>query len=563
MAGKSLIPVFGLSFIFSFLLGAADAPPLPRDLSAGQYQAGEDGDSGEDWLLYGRNYKAWRYSPLTRITKENVKDLKPVWTLETGLYDAFQSSPVVARGVMYFTTPWNHVFAVNAATGEKYWRYVHPLPHDMFLCCGAVNRGVGIGSGKVVFASLDAVLVALDAKTGKPAWKTVMADYRQGYSATLAPQIIGNKIIVGISGGDFGIRGFIDAYDINTGKRIWRFWTVPGPGEPGNETWQGDSWKTGGGGASMTCTYDVETNTIYAGTDSPAPVLAGGARKGNNLYADCIVALNADNGRLKWFYQTIPHDVWDLGNVLEPVIDDITVDGISFKAVMFASKNGYFYVLDRVSGKFIYSVPFSYFINWGTMGADGRAIMDESKYPVEDKWIEVFPGAAGGKEWVPAAYDPRMKRMFIPCIENGHRHKLMDQEFKPGLSHRGGVSQPIPNSAYGHITAIDVEKKKAAWEIQAMFPMVCGMVCTASGLVITGTPDQKMIILDADSGKELWSFRGRSGWQSAPMVYSVAGKEYIAFANGWGGRVAAFDLMGTPGLQGLPGDNILYVFSLP
>ncbi len=313
----------------------------------------------------------------------------------------------------------------------------------------------------------------------------------------------------------------------------------------------------------MTCTYDAETNTIYAGTGNPGPVINGEGRKGNNLYTDCIVALNADSGKLKWYYQTIPHDVCGLDNVLEPVIDDITVDGRILKAIMFASKNGYFYVLDRLSGKFIYAVPFSHFINWGTVGLDGRVIVDGSKYPVADKWIEVFPGTAGGKEWVPAAYDPRMKHMFIPCIENGHRHKLIEQGFKPGLRYWGGVSRPIPNAAYGHVTAIDIEKKQIAWDIQTMFPMVCGITCTASGLVITGTPDQKMIILDADSGRELWSFKAQSGWHSAPVVYSVAGKEYIAFANGWGGWVAGFDLMGTPGLQGLPRDNILYVFSLP
>ncbi len=553
MARKTLILVFGISVVVSSLLGAAEAPPLPRDLDAGQYQAGGDRDTGEDWLLYGRNHKAWRFSPLTRIDKGNVKELNPVWTLGTGLYDAFETSPVVAGGVMYFTTPWNHVFAVNAATGERYWRYAYPLPHGLSLCCGAVNHGAGIGSGKVVFAALDASLAALDAKTGRPVWRTVMADYRQGYSAAQAPQIIGKKVIVGISGGEFGIRGFIDAYDIDSGKRLWRFRTIPGPGEQGNETWEKDSWKTGGGAAALTCAYDARTDTIFAGIGGPGPVLKGEDRKGSNLYTDCIVALDAGDGRLKWYYQTIPHDVWHMGSVLEPVIDDITVDGQDRKVVMFASKNGYFYVLDRLDGSFLYAVPFSHFINWGTVGQDGKAIVDESKYPAHDKWTEIFPGAAGATGQVFAAYDPRMKRMFIPCIENGHQYKLTEQEFKPGLSYWGGVAQSIPNAAYGHVAAIDVEKKRVVWDIQTMFPLVCGITCTAAGLVITGTPDQKMVILDSDSGRELWSFRGLSGWHSAPVVYSVAGREYIAFANGWGGRPAGFDDTASPGLQGCRG----------
>lgn len=544
-------------------LRAQEAPPLPTDLADRQQRVGMRGDDGSDWLLYGRNYNAWRYSPLTRITRENVKDLKPVWTMETGLHDAFECSPVVVGGTMYISTPWNHVFALNAATGEQYWHFVHPLPPSMSLCCGAVNRGVAVGSDKVVMATLDAHLLALDARTGRLVWKTAMADYREGYSATLAPQVIGNKVIAGISGGVYGVRGFIDAYNIDTGKRIWRFWTIPGPGEPGNDTWEGDSWRTGGGPAWMTCTYDIKTNTIFAGTGNPGPVVDGRGREGANLYTECTVALDADTGRLKWHYQTIPHDVWDLDNALEPVLDEVTIDGRKRSVVMFASKNGFFYVLDRSDGKFIYALPFSHRINWGTVRPDGSVELNAEKFPVRDTWTEVFPGSAGGKEWVPVAYDPERKRIFVPCIENGHRHRVIQQEFKPGLLYWGGVSAPIPNAAYGHIAAIDVEKKAIVWDIRTTYPMVCGVTCTASGLVITGTPDQKMVILDADTGELLFSFEGISGWHSAPIVYAVDGKEYIAFANGWGGWVAGFDLMGTPGLEGLPTDNVLYVFGLP
>ncbi|HOD69445.1 MAG TPA: PQQ-dependent dehydrogenase, methanol/ethanol family [Deltaproteobacteria bacterium] len=553
----------GLILLAGISLHGADSPGLPLDLADRQQRVGMEGDDGSDWLLYGRNYNAWRFSPLTWINKENVGNLELAWMMETGLHDAFECSPIVVDGVMYVSTPWNHVFALDAAMGAQYWHFAYGLPPDLNLCCGAVNRGVAVGSDKVVFATLDAHLMALDARTGEIAWKVQMADYRQGYSATLAPQVIGNKVIAGISGGVFGIRGFIDAYDIDTGERIWRFWTVPGPGEPGNETWEGESWRTGGGPAWMTCTYDVKTNTIFAGIGSPGPVVSGETRHGANLYTECTVALNADNGRLKWYYQVIPHDVWGLDNAIEPVIDDITIDGRNRRVVMFASRNGYFYVLDRADGAFIYALPFSHRIDWGAVRPDGSVKLNSDKFPVRDRWTEVFPGGAGGREWVPVAYDPRMKRMFVPCIENGHRYKVIEQGYKPGLLYRGGVSEPIPNAAYGHIAAIDVEKKRIAWDVRTTYPMVCGVTCTASGLVITGTPDQKAVILDGDNGKVLWSFEGVSGWHSAPVVYSVGNTEYIAFANGWGGWVAGVDLMGTPGLEGLPTDNILYVFSLP
>ncbi len=541
----------------------AKAPPLPENIAERQLQAGGQQDDGSDWLLYGRNYKAWRFSPLTQVTPENVSRLRIAWQLPTGLHDAFEASPIVVDGTMYFTTPWNHVYAVDAATGEVYWHYVQQLAEDIPLCCGAVNRGAAVGGGKVVFASLDARLVALDAVSGEKVWESVMADIEKGYSATIAPQIAAGKVILGVSGGVFGIRGFIDAYDLETGERAWRFWTIPAPGEPGSETWEGDSWKTGGGPAWMTPTYDPDTHTFFVGTGNPSPVVKGSGRKGDNLFTECIVALDADTGKLKWYYQVIPHDVWDLDNSIEPIIDDITVDGEEVQAVMFASKNGYFYVLDRTDGRFIYAIPFAHKITWGKVEVDGSVVTDSSRFPRKDEWTVVYPGAAGGKEWCPVAYDPRMKRMFVPSIENGHRHKVIEQEYRPGLLYWSGISEPVPNEAYGHIAAIDVEKKKIAWDIPTKFPVVSGISATASGLVITGTPDQTALFLDARDGKVLHQIQAPSGWHSAPVVYSVDNRQYIAFANGWGGWVAGFDLMGTPELEGLPRDNVMFSYALP
>lgn len=541
----------------------AAAPPLPADIAARQLQAGTSGDDGADWLLYGRNHKAWRFSPLTQIDAGNVGRLQVAWQLPTGLYDAFEASPIVVDGTMYFSTPWNHVYAVDAATGKVHWHYVQPLPASLPLCCGAVNRGVAVGRGKVVFASLDARLVALDAATGDKVWETEMADSRQGYSATVAPQVAGGRVILGVSGGDFGIRGFVDAYDLDTGRQLWRFWTVPAPGEPGSETWPGESWRTGGGPAWVTPTYDAASDTLFVGTGNPGPVLAGTGRGGDNLFTECVVALDAATGKRKWHFQVMPHDLWDFDNVVEPVIDDITVDGRPVKAVMFASKNGYFYVLDRTDGRFVYAVPFAHKITWGRVAADGRPVVDSAKVPKKDEWTVVYPGAAGGREWCPVAYDPRLKRMFVPAIENGHRHKVIEQEFKPGLLYWNGISEPVPNEAYGHIAAIDVEQKKIAWDVRTRYPVVSGISATASGLVITGTPDQTALFLDGRDGRLLHQVKAPSGWHSAPVIYATGGRQYIAFANGWGGWVAGFDLMGTPELEGLPRDNVMFSYALP
>ncbi len=538
---------------------ATTAPALPSNLS--QMQLTPEKHPG-DWVLYGNNYGAWRHSSLTDINKSNLSRLHLAWSLDTGLHSAFEASPIVVNGVMYLTTPWNQVLAVDAASGKQLWRYVYPVPEKLALCCDAVNRGAGVGAGKVVFTTVDAHLLALDAATGKAVWDVKMADPDQGYSATVAPQIIGDKAIIGISGGDYGIRGFIDAYDISTGKHLWRFWTIPGPGEPGHDTWEGESWKTGGGPVWMAPTYDPATNTLYAGVGNPGPDLYGDNRKGDNLYTDCIVALDANTGKLKWHYQTVPHDVWDLDSVLEPVLADITVDGRPVKAVMFASKNGYFYVLDRVNGKFVYALQYTHQLNWGKVMPDGSVQIDKSKYPVRDKFVEVYPGAAGGKEWCPVSYDPKRKLMFVPVVENGMRHKVILQQHRDGFLYWGGASLPIAGKAYGHVSAIDVENKKIAWSTRTEFPMLSGITSTASGLVIAGTPDRKMLILDADSGKILWQYIADSGFHSAPVVYAINGKQYIGFANGWGGWVTGYDIMGTPKLQDVPKKNTMYVFTL-
>ncbi len=535
------------------------APDVPADMWSRQLKAAS-GD--QNWSVYGGNLKAWRYSSLTQINKQNAKDLQVAWMLPTGMHDAFEASPIIIDGTMYFSTSWDHVYAVNAVTGEVYWHFVKNLPKSLPLCCGAVNRGVAVADGKVFLATLDGHVMALDAKTGQVAWDNHVANINEGYSYTAAPMVIKDKVIVGISGGDFGARGFIDAFDVKTGKQVWRFWCVPGPGEKGNETWKGDSWKHGGATAWMPVTFDSASNTIFAGLGNPGPDLDGSVREGDNLYSESTVALDPDTGKIKWHFQVLPHDVWDLDNVTETLIDDITIDGQKRQVVFLASKNGFFYVLDRHTGKCIYAMQYVHRVNWGKVDSDGTPHPDFSMSPVKDRFTVVYPGSSGGKEWCPVSYDPQMKRIFIPVIENGHRHKLMDQTFKGGLNYWAGISVPVPGEGYGHVCAIDVEKKQIAWDKLTKFTMVCGMACTASGLVISGTPDQKMQVRDSATGDILYEFKAASGWHSAPVVYEVNGVEYIAFANGWGGWTAGYDADGTPELDDLIKDNTMYVFAL-
>jgi alcohol dehydrogenase (cytochrome c) len=536
----------------SFL--TAPAPALPADI--GTMQANAESEPG-NWLLYGRTYKSWRYSPLTQITPSNAGQLKLAWSLDTGEVNAFEASPIVVNGVMYFSTPWNNVLAVDAVTGKQYWRYVHEFTGHPVLCCDAPNRGVGVGAGRVVMATLDARLVALDATTGKLDWDVTMADVKNGYSATLAPQVIGDKVIVGISGGEYGIRGFVDCYDIRTGKRIWRWYTIPGPGQPGNETWQGDSWQHGGVPSWMTCSYDPAMNTIFCGLGNAGPDINGDKRAGLNLYATCVVALDLATGSLRWYYQTVPHDVWDLDCTTSPMIDDLTVNGQPRKVVMFGCKNGYFYMLDRTTGKPIHALKVCDYVSWGTVSPEGVPSVNDIAIP-SAQGTTVAPGASGGKEWANEAYDPVRKLAFIPLTEEPFTHTKEDQPFLPGEFFWGGFSNIL--AAYGHVSCVDVTTQEIKWVYHTEFPQICSLCCTASGLVITGTADRRMIVLDSETGKELYAFYGVSGFHGNPITFAVKGKQYIAMGNGWGGPPQG---TGTGKIAGQPTANTMYVWTLP
>jgi alcohol dehydrogenase (cytochrome c) len=539
-----------------------------------------------NWLMYGRTYDAQRYSPLAQINKKNVKRLIPVWTFQTGVLDGFECSPLIIDGIMYISTPWNHAYAVDCKTGSQIWHYQKSLPENLALCCDAVNRGLAAWGDRLYMTTLDAHLVCLDRNTGEEVWdrpvtvtgadgKEVKDIYKLAYSATVAPLVIKGKVIMGISGAEYGIRGFLDAYDAKTGKRLWRFNTIPSPNDKAEhvqkalKTWEGKSWMTGGGSTWVTGTYDPELNTLYWGVGNPSPDFNGDVRKGDNLYTCSILALNPDDGTYKWHFQASPHDVWDYDGVNEPVLVDIDKDGKKIKALVQAHRNGYFYCLDRETGKFIYGKPFCE-VTWTdrSKGADGldpetgRPFINPKALPTE-KGVRVCPGAAGGKEWNPMAYHPGTGYAYVPVINNCAKFTSGKAFFIKGQPYWGSALTLIDNQASGSFKAIEVKTGKSKWEVATRSPMVAGVLATGGGLAFTGDAEGFFTAYDADTGKDLWHFQCGSGHHASPVTYLLKGRQYIAVCVGWGGWVAGFAGDGAPWLRNARRGNTVFVFALP
>ena len=389
-------------------------PPL-IEVSAGRLAAA--GRDAQDWLMYGRDYSNQRFSPLAEINRSNVRNLVPVWSFQTGTPDGLLATPLFVDGVIYLSTSWNHAFAIDARTGAELWHHKRRLPEQVKTCCGPVNRGLAILDRLLYMATLDAHLVALDSRTGRLEWDVEMGKVKDNLSATSPPLVVGNKVIVGMAGGDFSSRGFIDAYHAKTGQRLWRFWTIPGEGEKGVETWSGDSYKTGGGATWMNGSYDPELNLIYWGIGNPYPDYDGDARRGDNLYTDCVVALDVDTGNLKWHYQFTPHDVWDYDGVNEMVLIDFALPTGKLKALVHADRNGHVYAIDRTNGRLRYAKPYVR-VTWANgIDDNGRPVVNPEAIPTIEG-VTVCPGAAGGKEWNAMAYSPVTQMVYVPVIEN-------------------------------------------------------------------------------------------------------------------------------------------------
>jgi alcohol dehydrogenase (cytochrome c) len=484
-----------------------------------------------NWFTYSRDYTGQRYSPLDQIDTGNVSKLRISWMHQANDLDTIEASPIVVDGTMFISAPPNMVEAIDAATGRTLWTYQKEIPRDLRLCCGRVNRGLAILGQTVYYASIDAHLIALNARTGALRWDVTMADYKNGYSGTGAPLAVKDKIITGMAGGEFGVRGFIDAYDAKTGKRVWRFNTIPAKGEPGNETWAGESWKTGSATAWVTGVFDPDSNTVYWGTGNPGPDWNGDSRSGDNLYSDCLIALDADTGAKKWHFQYTPHDVNDWDSTQTPMLIEGMVEGQPRKLVVLANRNGFYYVLDRTSGKFIAGK--AYVKQTWASGLDeaGRPMRLPNSEPTVDGKL-IWPSLAGGSNWYSSAYDARTGNYYVNVKEMAAIYHKGEADYKPGAAFNGGGQHDYRGEEpYGAVRAIDAMTGQLRWEYKLHFPSHAGLMTTAGGLVF-GSNGSSFFALNAGKGDLLWRFEAGGAIIANPISYMSAGKQYVVIAAG-------------------------------
>ncbi|MBI1789259.1 MAG: PQQ-dependent dehydrogenase, methanol/ethanol family [Acidobacteria bacterium] len=486
-----------------------------------------------NWLTYSGGYRGWRYSLLDQITPLNAGGLKVKWVYQMPTTHLVETTPLVADGVMYFTDPPSNVVAVDAETGRQYWRYARVLPPKINVCCGQVNRGVAIAGDRVFVGTVDAHLVALDAKTGAVLWDVQVADYRTGHSITVAPLIVKDMVISGISGGEYGIRGFLDAYDQKTGQRRWRFWTIPEPGQPGGGTWSGESWKTGGGPTWVTGAFDVEQNLIVWGTGNPSPDWNGDSRLGDNLYSDSAIALDADSGKLKWYFQFVPHDVHDWDAVQVPVLVDDLWQGRPRKLVYWAHRNAFYYVLDRETGQFLLGKPFATQTWAKGLEPNGRPIRLPNIDP-SPEGTYVWPGVQGATNWYSPSYNPITKLFYLSVWENRSVYRKGEQEYSPGNRYIGSVPLiDLPDEpGHGAIRALNPRTGDKVWEYRLHTKPWAGVLSTAGKLVFGGSDEGHFFALDAESGKEVWRLNTGGVIRANPVSFLSRGKQVVAVAAG-------------------------------
>lgn len=516
-----------------------------------------------NWLTYYGAYDGQRYSPLDQINTDNVSRIGPVWMFQAGMSGqiagastyAFEASPLVVDGVMY-VTGWDGWFwALDAKTGKQLWRYKHAVPFDVSLCCGNVNRGCAVAKGRVYFVTQNAQLVALDATNGDKVWQKTIGDVRAGESATMAPLVVKDTLITGSSGGEFGVRGHIDCWDLETGEHRWRTYTVPKPGEPGAETWpaDGEAWARGGANSWITGTFDPDTNLYYAGTGNPAPDFDGAVREGDNLYTDSVVAVDVDTGEIKWHYQFTPHDLWDYDSTMEMILFE--QDGK--KLLGHFDKNGYFFVIDRTNGELQHVTPFVDRIDWGEITRDGT--FTARKYPdKEGDPVHFYPGPAGGKEWTHASYSRRTGMFYVPVADVGATATRRRREFKEGIPYWGAAVAVDIDDMHGSVSAFDGNGDEK-WRWRTDYPMAASTLATAGDLVFAGTPTGEFVALDARSGDKLWEFQCGSGHHGSCSTYSIDGKQYVVAPVGWGGWLEGI----IPGMLGAGHGDALIAFALP
>jgi alcohol dehydrogenase (cytochrome c) len=505
-------------------------------------------DEPQNWLTYSGTYASNRFTSLQQITPANVKDLELKWVFQAQSLQKFETTPLVVDGIMYITQSPNDILALDAKSGRVFWDYHYTPAQVVMACCGIVNRGVAILGDTLYMATVDAHLVAVDAKNGHALWDVKVAESTQGYAMTLAPLAIKDKVLVGVAGGEYGIRGFISAYDAHTGKEDWKFYTIPGPGEPGNETWSGDSWKSGGASVWVTGSYDPSLNLTYWGVGNPGPDLNNKQRQGDNRYSGSVVALDPDTGKLKWFFQFSPNDPYDYDAVQIPVLVDTTISGTPRKLMLWANRNGFFYVIDRTNGKFVLGRPFVK-VNWAS-GLDpetGRPLITP-----QAPGAVTYPGIQGGTNWYSPSYSPRTGLFYISTWEDyGAIFTGAAQEYKQGQRFGGGsVTSPLPGNqapgssrrvpintyteaaAHGGVAAMDPHTGEKKWSYYMTDVNVSGILTTASDLLFVGGREGYFHALDAKSGSLLWKTNLGGEIVAGPMSYRIDGKQYVVIASG-------------------------------
>jgi len=500
----------------------------------------------QNWLTYSGTYTGQRYSELAQITPANVKDLQPQWVFQARSLEKFEATPLVVDGVMYTVQPPNDIVAIDAATGRTFWMYSHRPSPLARLCCGRVNRGLAILGQTLFMGTIDGHLIAVDAKSGRLVWDVSLTRPEAGYSLTLAPLVVKDKVIVGPAGGEYGIRGFLTAFDAKTGKQVWRFNTVAGPGEPGGGSWGGESWKTGGGSIWVTGSYDPDANLTYWGIGNAGPDRNGDSRPGDNLYTASVVALDADTGRLKWHYQFSPHDEFDQDATQIPVLADLPWQGRPRKLLLWANRNGFFYVMDRLTGEFLSGRPFVR-VTWADgFDAHGRPKRIPGQEPTPRGTL-VYPGNQGATNWYNPSFSPRTRLFYVPAWVNyASLFIKRPQAYVEGQYFGGGEGRATDaqglrtatnnlrteDEGYGAILAIDPLTGERKWEYKMVDFTDAGVLTTASDLLFSGGREGDFYALDARTGARLWKFTVGGQVQSGPMTYSIRGRQYVAVSAG-------------------------------
>jgi alcohol dehydrogenase (cytochrome c) len=515
-------------FVYARVIAQTPAAPAGPPVTGQMLLDGQKDPT--KWLMFGGNYTSQRHSPLTQLTPQNVAGLVPQWIFQTqqpAPGRGLETTPIVADGVMYITGNNNHAWALDARTGRQIWHYQRTLPGGLHVCCGMVNRGFAILGEKLYMGTLDAHVVALDRKTGMEIWDSTVEEPKNGYSVTLAPLVVKNKVIIGVSGGDYASRGFIDAYDAETGKRAWRFYTVPEPGEKGSETWpNADAAKRGGGAVWATGAYDPALNLVYYGTGNPNPDYWGDDRAGANLYTCSLIALDADTGTLKWYHQFTPHDMHDWDSTQTPVLGEITFAGQMRKVVMFANRNSFFYVFDRADGKLLVGKPFT--------GTKWARELDQNGHPDQ----------RGGTNFMPPSFDPARGLFFVTaretCVDWTYSKPV--EPIQMGERTPSGGAKHFADGAvqYSALRAIDPATGSMKWEhrfrnypSEVNLDLSGGVMTTTSGLAFSGDNDGYLYAFDSSNGKELWRFQtGAAVWGAAPITYMLDGAQWVVVPSG-------------------------------